>query len=93
MSQTKSVDYNLQVSIDSLLNDRVLNIDSSMPFNSMSIGDKFYASGETEHWFSDGKTPKVLYVVDVAHRVVESPEVIFNQVFIALSREVPRNKM
>lgn len=89
MSRAKSAEYNLQVSLDSLRNDRVLNIESTGPFGNMAVGDKFYPAGETSHWFSDGSTPKVLYVIDVAHAVSETPSLILNQLFIALSPEPP----
>lgn len=92
MNRAKPAEYNLQISIDSLRNDRVLNIDSTEPFNGISKGEKFYPTGETSHWFDDGKTPKVLYVVDVAHAVSETAEIVFNQVFIALSPKAPDMK-
>ena len=90
MSKAKPAEYNLQISIDSLRNDRVMTLESILPFNSMFVGDKFYPGGETSHWFSDGQTPKVLYVVDVAHSVCETDSLILNQVFVALSSKVPQ---
>jgi hypothetical protein len=90
MSQTKVANYNLQICIDSLRNDPVLNIDSTVPFNNMTVGDKFYPAGETGHWFSDIETPEVLYVVDVAHAVCETTSLVLNQMFVALSSESPR---
>ncbi|MBP7928106.1 hypothetical protein KAZ57_03085 [Patescibacteria group bacterium] len=91
MSKNKQVEYNLQISIDSLLNERVLNIESAAPFNSITVGEKFYPVGDTSHWFSDGQTPNVLYVVDVAHAVYESQFFIMNQVFVALSSKAPNS--
>lgn len=89
MSRPKSVHYNLQISIDSLCNECVLNIESPAPFNGMSIGEKFFPSGDTSHWLSTGEAPRVLYVVDIAHFITESDSEIFNQMLVALSTKVP----
>jgi hypothetical protein len=89
MNQTKPAEYYLQISIDSLRNECVLNLESTAPFNVMSVGEKFFPAGDTSHWFPDGSTPKVLYVVDIAHSVMEHPTAILNQMMVALSSKAP----
>ena len=89
MNSPKPAQYNLQISIDSLRNECVLNIESTAPFNGMSVGEKFFPTGDTSHWLSTGEPPKVLYVVDIAHSITESASVIYNQMFIALSSKAP----
>jgi hypothetical protein len=86
MKTQKQAHYNLQISVDSLQNERVMDVESPLPFHGMSIGDKIWpAPGDAAHWFPAGETPKVVFIVDRAHAITDTANMISHQIHIAVS--------
>ncbi|WP_176256666.1 hypothetical protein [Derxia lacustris] len=63
-----------------------MNIESPLPFNSFSIGDKFYLnSQQAEHWFPEYNLLKFAIIVDKSHHITDTDTIIIHATYIAIS--------
>jgi hypothetical protein len=82
----KQATYGFQVSVESLRNDQVMNLESPSPFQAIQVGEKISLQAvDAKHWFPDGEVPKFAYVVDKTHYLTDTDERVFHIVHVAVS--------
>lgn len=86
MSNITSITHILEIRIGSMRNDPVFQIESSTPFGSFSIGEKFHHEGlDHDAWHDLPAKNEVFYITEKSHIISVMNNSILHSIIICLN--------